>query len=177
VRVTLQEEAVAQAVRRLGWRVYATTQPRAQLSLEQAVLAYREEYVVERGMGRLKGRPLSVAPLYLQDEAHVTGLIRLLVLALRVLTLLEYTVRRQLAIQHDQLTGLYAGNPKRATARPTAEALLRAFQDITLSAVTRGGQTQRHVTPLSCVHQRILELLDFSPSIYASLAADASRPP
>jgi len=177
VRVALNEEAVAKAVQSLGWRVYATTQPTEQLPLEQAILAYREEYLVEHGMGRLKGRPLSLAPMYLQDDDHVTGLIRLLSIALRVLTLLEYTVRRRLAIQHDKLAGIYAGNPKRSTARPTAEAMLEAFKDITLSVVTLGGQTQRHVTPLSSVQQRILELLDFSPSIYSSLAADSSGPP
>lgn len=177
VRVALNEEAVTKAVQSLGWRVYATTQPREQLSLEQAVLAYREEYLVERGMGRLKGKPLSLVPLYLQDDDHVTGLIRLLSIALRVLTLLEYTVRRRLAIEHDQLAGIYAGNPKRSTARPTAEAMLEAFKDITLAVVTLGRQTQRHVTPLSAVQQRILELLDFSPSIYSSLATDSSGPP
>ena len=48
------------AVRRLGWRVYGTNQPAEQLSLEQAVLAYRSEYLVERSLGRLKGRPLSL---------------------------------------------------------------------------------------------------------------------
>ena len=34
-------EAVAAAVRRLGWRLYVTHHPAAPLSLEQAVLAYR----------------------------------------------------------------------------------------------------------------------------------------
>ncbi len=176
VRAAINEEAVAKTVQGLGWRVYAATQPSEQLSLGQAVLAYREEYLVERGMGRLKGRPLSLTPMYLQDDDHVTGLIRLLSIALRVLTLLEYTARRRLAAEHDELAGLYAGNRKRSTARPTAEALLEAFKDITLSVVTLGRQTQRHVTPLSSVQQRILELLGLSPSIYSSLAADSSGP-
>ena len=43
--------------RRLGWRAYATDHPQQALSLEQAVLAYREGYLVERGSGRLKGNP------------------------------------------------------------------------------------------------------------------------
>ena len=45
------------AVRRVGWRVYSTNQPAEQLSLAQAVLAYRNEYLVEQSLGRLKGRP------------------------------------------------------------------------------------------------------------------------
>jgi len=68
---------------RLGWRVYGTNQPGESLSLAQAVLAYRSEYQVERSFGRLKGRPLSLTPMYVQRDDHATGLIRLLSIALR----------------------------------------------------------------------------------------------
>src|SRR5262249_39462368 len=54
----------------LGWRVYVTTQPPEQLSLQESVLAYRNEYLVERAMGRLKGRPLSLTPMYLERDDH-----------------------------------------------------------------------------------------------------------
>jgi transposase len=43
VTVEVDTAAVAAAVRRLGWRVYVTNQPAAQLALEQAILAYRSE--------------------------------------------------------------------------------------------------------------------------------------
>jgi transposase len=55
LHVELDEAAVSAAERRLGWRVYVTNHPPETLSLEQTVLAYREEYLVERGFGRLKG--------------------------------------------------------------------------------------------------------------------------
>ena len=61
VEVRVDEAALESAVQRLGWRIYSTNQPSADLSLAQAVLAYRSEYQVERSLGRLKGRPLSVA--------------------------------------------------------------------------------------------------------------------
>ena len=99
VTVSLNEAAVAAAVRQLGWRVYVTTQPPEQLSLQEAVMAYRSEYLVERAMGRLKGRPLSLTPMYLERDDHATGLIRLLSIGLRVLTLLEFVVRRRLATE------------------------------------------------------------------------------
>jgi len=79
------------------------------------VLAYRDEYLIERGFGRLKGKPLSLTPMYLQNDDHATGLSRLLTSGLRVLTLLEFTVRRRLAAGNEKLAGLYAGNPKRST--------------------------------------------------------------
>src|SRR6266704_3160294 len=169
LHATVDEPEVARAARRLGWRVYVTNHPTTGLSLEQAVLAYREEYLVEHGFGRLKGKPLSLSPMYVQSDQRATGLVRLLSIGLRVLTLLEFQVRQRLVDQQEHLAGLYAGNPKRTTQRPTAEALLGAFQGIHLSLVTLGQQLHRHLTPLSALQQRILSLLDFSSGLYDQL--------
>jgi hypothetical protein len=72
---------------------------------------------------------------------------------------------------------LYAGNPKRTTSRPTAEALLKACQLIHLSVVTLGQQAHRHLTPLSELQQRILCLLNISPALYDRLGAESPKPP
>ena len=127
-------------------------------------------------MGRLKGRPLSLRPMYVQRDDHATGLIRLLSIALRVLTLLEFLVRRQLTVEGATLTGLYAGNPKRATARPTAERLLEAFQEVTLTVIEGMGQVYRHLTALSPLQERILELLGFSSRVYRRLCTVSHEP-
>jgi len=178
VQLTAQvdEAAVAQANRTLGWRVYATTQPIAELSLQQAVLAYREEYLVERGFGRLKGKPLSLTPLYLDSDERVTGLLRVLLIALRVLCLLEFSVRQQLQSKGEKLAGIYPGNPKRATARPTTELMLRAFEGVMLTEVAQADEVRVYLTPLSSVQQRILQLLGLSPEIYLRLAQHSSKP-
>jgi transposase len=88
-----EELAIERAMSQLGWRVYATNVLPEHLTLDQAVEAYRDEYVVERNFSRLKGRPLSLTPLYVQRDDHRVGLVRLLTLALRVITLLEGVVR------------------------------------------------------------------------------------
>jgi transposase len=177
VEVEVDEIALEAATRRLGWRLYATNQGTEQLSLEQAVLAYRNEYQVERSLGRLKGRPLSLTPMYVQRDDHATGLIRFLSIALRVLTLLEFVVRRALKAEGATLAGLYAGNAKRETARPTAERLLEAFQDLTVTIIQSAEQTMGHVTSLNAVQQRILELLGFSADLYTALGAISPEPP
>ena len=176
VQIEGDEQAIHETVRRFGWRVYVTNQPEEILPLEKAVLAYREEYLVERGFGRLKGRSLSLTPMYVQSDERATGLIHLLSIGLRMLTLLEYQARQRLAAEKEKLVGLYAGNPKRATARPTAEAMLKAFKGIDLSSVTTGQQTLYHVTPLSAVHKKILSLLDFPAEIYTRLVDQFSKP-
>lgn len=167
------ETAITRAMSQLGWRVYATNQLMEHLTLEQAVEAYRDEYLVERNFARLKGRPLSLAPLYVQRDDHRVGLVRLLTLALRVLTLLEGVVRQRLSEQKEELAGLFAGNSKRRTAQPTAERLLEAFREVTLTVVSAPGFAQRHVTPLSPLQQQILALFGFSPAVYLGLADDS----
>jgi transposase len=177
VTASVDEEAVGAAVRQLGWRVYATNQSADQLSLEQAVLAYRSEYLIEQDFGRLKGRPLSLTPMYLERDDHATGLIRLLSIGLRVLTLLEFVVRQRLAAAHMGLAGLYAGNPKRTTARPTTERLLKRFQGLTLTIIREGRRQRSHLTPLSRVQRRILALLNFPVDIYTRLCPNSHQPP
>ena len=57
-------------------------------------------------MGRLKGHPLSLTPMDLERDDHATGLIRLWSVGWRVLTLLEFVVRQQLAAARTGLIGL-----------------------------------------------------------------------
>jgi transposase len=174
--VQVNAEALVQAESCLGWHVYVTNQPAAQLSLEQAVVAYREEYLIEGGFGRLKGRPLSVSPLQLTSEQRVKGLLRLLSLGLRLLCLLEYQVRQQLAQQQQALAGLYAGNPKRTTRRPTSEALLKAFKGLHLTALRQHAHTVYHVTPLSILQERIMALLGLPSALYSTLVRHSGEP-
>ncbi|OQA23183.1 MAG: hypothetical protein BWY63_00398 [Chloroflexi bacterium ADurb.Bin360] len=177
VSVAPDIETIAAAIRRLGWRVYGTNCPGEELTLEQAVLAYRAEYLVERNFGRLKGKPLSLTPMYLEDDMRATGLIRLLSIGLRVLTLLEYRARERLHERGEKLSGVYAGNPTRATEQPTAEMILRCFKDIFLTFVTVGEQTYQHLTPLSELQHKLLALLDFPSEIYTRLTAHSANPP
>jgi transposase len=177
VKAVVDRQAVATAIGRLGWRVYATNAPAEQLSLAQAVLAYRSQYLVESDIGRLKGHPLSLTPRYLERDDHATGLIRLLSIGLRVLTLLEFVVRQRLAADRTVLAGVYTGNPKRATARPTTERLLNRFKGLTLTIIREGRRRRYHLTPLSRVQRRILTLLTFPLDIYMRLCPDSHKPP
>ena len=176
-RITLLWEvdcpAVETAKALLGWRVFVSNASPERLSLSGAVLLYREEYRIEHGFARLKGHPLSLSPVYVQREDHAKGLIRLLALGLRILTLLEFVVRRRLAEDPQPLLGLYAGNPKRATLMPTAERLLEAFKEITLLSLPHSGHNVRYLTPLTPLQQRILELAGVSTELYTRLCADS----
>ena len=85
------------------------------------MLTYRNEWLVEHGFHRLKGVPLSLNPLFVQSDDQVVGLTNLLSLAVRMLTLIEFVVRRNLKQNHEKLTGLIENNPKKGIDNPTTE--------------------------------------------------------
>jgi len=175
--VTRQTGAIAQAEARMGWRVYVSNQTVEHLSLELAVVAYREEYLIERGFQRLKGAPLSLRPWYVSRADHATGLLRLLSLGLRVLTVLEHGIRQQVQQAGQPMAGLYADQPKRTTMRPTAEAVLRAFRHVTLTVIRVPGQCMQHLTPLSALQHQLLALARMEATCYGRLNAHSVEPP
>ena len=175
VEARMDQAALEQAVRRLGWRVYATNHDQETMSLKQVVAAYRSEYLVEQGIRRLKGRSLSLTPLYLKCEQRIVGLIFLLSIALRMLVLMQFVARENLQREGTTLKGIYPGQPGRQTTRPTTEMLLHVFRGITLSRITINGETYEHLTPLNPVQERIVELIGISLEAFSRLAPQLSK--
>jgi transposase len=168
VQVERNQEAIEWAMFKAGWRIYLTNAPQEQLSLTEAVLAYRDQYIEENIFRRLKGKMLSITPLYVQRDDHAQGLFHLLSLASRLLALGDYTARQALTEQQAELSGIYPGNPKRATPRPTMERMLEVFDNINLSIVHLAEQTLCQVTPLTAVQKRILSLLGLPTTLYTN---------
>jgi transposase len=175
VVVQRQEEAIAQAKRELGWHVYGTNQ--LDMGLAGVVWGYRGQYRIEDDWSRLKGRSLGLTPLYLQEEGRIAGLVLLLSVALRVLTLLEWVVRGRLRRDGSTLQEVYAGQAGRKTARPSAELLLAVLQTISISVVEVAGQVCVLLSPLSEVQQRLLDLWDLPPHLYEDVILHFPKPP
>lgn len=174
IAARLDPAAVAGAKQRLGWRVYATNQPA--VSLTVVIQAYRGQYVIEGQFGRFKGRSLSLTPLFLQSDRRVVGLIRLLSLALRVLTLVEFTVRRALAQAGESMAGLYPWQANRTTATPTAELILRAFRGVSLTVIEVAGRVRAFLSPMSHLQERLLELLGWYTDLYERVVEHFQEP-
>jgi transposase len=175
IDVCRAETRIQEKKREMGWQVYGTNA--LTMTLAQAVWAYRGQYRIEDDWSRLKGRSLGLTPLYLQDEERIQGLVYLLSLALRTLTLLEWVVRERLQNEGAKLQGIYAGQPGRQTARPSAELLLRVMKTISVSVVEVNGQTHAMLSPLSEVQTRLLELWGLPPDLYEKVARGFPEPP
>jgi transposase len=175
IDVRREEARIEEKKREMGWQVYATNA--AGMALAQVVWAYRGQYRIEDDWSRLKGRPLGLVPMYLTDERRMQGLVYLLSLALRLLSLLEWVVRERLREDGAKLQGVYAGQPGRKTDRPSAELLLGAMKTISVSVVEAHGQLHALLSPLTEVQKRLLDLWDLPVDLYEKVASGFPRPP
>jgi len=167
--VIRDDEQIAEVKERFGWKAFVTSATQAQLSLSQAVGTIRDEYRVERIFNRLKNR-LNIAPIFVKRNEQITGLTYLLTLGVRILTLLEFVVRRSLHQEAAQLPSLHLENHQKTTDKPTAERLLKAFSNLSLTIIkNRAGEIRRHLTPLSDLQLEILTRLDIDKSLYLNL--------
>jgi len=174
VAVSPQEEAIAQAQQAMGWQVYATNH--LELGLAAVVWGYRGQYRIEDDWARLKGQPLSLTPMYLQEESRMQGLVLLLSLAVRLLTLLEGVVRKKLRASGQTLKGIYPGQPGRQSRTPSAELLLKVFAGISLMVVEVAGRVTTHISCLSPVQERLLALWDLPAELFHRLTLHCLQP-
>lgn len=163
------EKAISEFEQCAGWRAYGTNAPEQRMSLQDAVEKYAGQWQPERGFHRLKGGLLRVAPIFLRTERHIRGLLLIVSMVVRLLTLVEFVTRRNLAAAKATLSGLYAGLPKKATARPTVESLLQQFEGITLLSVRAGKQVHRQFQGLTVQHKEILKYMGLPVSVYTAL--------
>jgi transposase len=176
-QVSRNEAAIEEKQKRLGWRAFVTNASEPRLSLEGSVLTYREGGGLERPFHELKGAPLGIRPLFVKLETQIVGLTRLLLIALRVLTLMEIVLRGNLAASGEKLPGMHEGQKNKLEGKPTGKRMLRAIAGLqmTLSLIQVGLQQCWYLPPLPTLLARVLALLGLSPSLYTNLTDSSSR--
>ncbi len=93
LNIDRQNLAIDEAEQLAGWRLYVTNASIIRLSLTQAIVYYRDQWIVEKGFHRFKRGQLPALPIYFQNQDRIVGLMFLLTLALRVFTLIEFVIR------------------------------------------------------------------------------------
>jgi hypothetical protein len=84
---------------------------------------------------------------------------------------MEFALRRSLRNDHATLPGLHPENKTQMTDTPTAERILQAFADVSLTIIKQatGEGILRQLTPLSGVQETILHCLGLGTSLYRQL--------
>jgi len=173
VRITSvkrQKAAIAAYCKRLGWRAQLTNAPLT-IALNQCVNLYRANWRGERNYHRFKSEPIGLDPIYVHNDDQIIGLTRLLTLAARAESIIEWEVERGLKKEEKVMKGLYAGQPQKATATPTAVAMLEAISrsEITLTQLESDGQTNWYLTLLPDLLLDVLRYLHLPLTLYTGL--------
>jgi len=176
-QVSRNNEQIEQKHRRMGWRALVNNAPEERLTLAASVLTYREGGSLERPFHQIKDKPLGIRPLFVKLPEQVLGLTRLLLIALRVLTLMEIVLRGKMAASGEKLEGMHEGQKNKKEGKPTAKRMLKAVSrlEMTLSLIEMGEKQWWYMPALPHLLVRILDLLGLSTSLYTNLANPCSR--
>src|SRR5712692_9237806 len=101
---------------------------------------------------------------------HIRGLLCLLSIAVRALTLIRYTVSQSLQQADETLKGISPAYPHVKTNSPSAAMILAAFASITLAFVQHADQYFVHVSSLNHIQCRLLALLHLPADLYQRIA-------
>ena len=167
-----REAAAIEARRqRLGWRVQVTNSLKKRLSLLASVLSYRSGWSLERDFHLLKDNPLGIRPLFVKSDAQIGGLVRLMTLALRMLSVVEMQGRHGVAATGHKAKGYYSGQPGRQTESPSGQRLLETVtrQQLTLYGTKTRTGTEWQLATLPAIVRQLLGFLGLGETLYTRL--------
>jgi transposase len=154
-------ETIAQSSRFDGIVLLCTNIPAERLSPGEVMKKYKEQVSVEQTFDFIKS-PVQIRPLWLHSPQRLAGLTLLIMLAVLIAMLIEHRVREHIANHKKLLKGLMPEN--RDNPYPTAEKLLKAFQDYTI-VVTQfaNGRHEVHYPKPRPIQRQILDILSNLP--------------
>jgi len=162
----IDDKSYAYAKNIAGWKVFVTNKPVDELSLEQVILTYRNQWIVEDIFSRIKGKQISLDPMQLSRDDHIEGLIKFLTIVVRVQILIEVKIADKILKRKQGVTGLYYYQKKRVMNRPTIASIVKAMEGINLIISKKGDDVEIFVTDLSSIQKEILELIGYGQKIY-----------
>ena len=170
VAINLNKQAIEAHKSILGWRVYATNAPKELLDTTKVIEAYKDEYKVEYRFNQLLNKTTALMPIFLQKDDRIKALVRMLMIAIKIMSIIQFKAREALKKTQTQVNELFPGNPGRKTNQPTAEMILRAFLNISLVIIhLNDGKMHIEVSKLSKSQIYLLKILGLDASIYEDI--------
>ena len=74
---------------------------------------------------------MGIRPLFVKRDEQIKGLTRLLLIALRVMTLIEIVVRAKLEKKNEKLDGLHPGQKKQERRQADGEEVIGGHRKVT----------------------------------------------
>jgi transposase len=157
VKLDFDETAFAKAFSQCGYYPLLTNKPSHQLSIEEAMLAHKNQYKCEHTFRRAKG-PYSIEPIYLHTPERIESFLFLFKIALQILVLIERTARKNIDNRDRGLDGFMPN--KKDVRNPRSEFMLKEFEDIVQGKMQMpDGKHYGFVSQLNELQKDILSIL------------------
>lgn len=158
VHYEFDTNAFENSLSQCGYYPLLTNKPSGQLSIEEAMLAHKNQYKCEHTFRRAKG-PYSIEPIYLHTPERIEAFLFLFKTALQMLILFERTARNNIDNRDRGLDGFM---PNRKDVRnPRSEFILKEFEDIVQGKMQLpDGNSYGFVSELNELQKDILTILD-----------------
>lgn len=157
--VTLAESPndIQQAIKKAGCFVIGTNVlDTEELSTEDLLKTYKDQYKVERGFRYLKNPVCMARAVYLKKQSRIVALGFIMLINLLIYSAIEYAARRALK-EHDETV---LNQLKKPTQQPTARWLFELFEDVVIITVYQAGkELMKKVVNLRDELKKLLRLL------------------
>ena len=164
VELVFNESAFENALYRCGYYPLITNKPREDLSVQQAMMAHKNQYKSEHTNRRAKSN-YSLEPIYLQTPERIEALLLLFKVTLQVIVLVERTARKNIN-QRDRGLDDFMPN-KKDVRKPRTEYLLKEFEYIVKGEmVLPDEQPYGFVSELNTLQKDILSILEVPKDCY-----------
>lgn len=165
LQLLLNEKAVEDARYRAGYYPLVTNKPAEALSIQEAMIAHKNQYKVEHTYRRSKTN-LSLEPIYLQTPERIEAYLFLFKIALQIIVLMERTARNNIRSRNQGLDDFMPN--KKDYRTPKAEYLLQKFEHVVSGQVPLpDGKSYGFVSELSKLQNDILDILGVPAKCYS----------
>ena len=165
LQVHLNEKAVEDARYRAGYYPLVTNKPVEDLSIQEAMIAHKNQYKVEHTYRRSKTN-LDLEPIYLQTPERIEAYLFLFKIALQIIVLIERTARNNIRTRDKGLDDFMPN--KKDYRTPKAEYLLQKFEHVVTGRMPLSdGKIYGFVSELTKLQNDILDVLEVPAECYS----------
>jgi len=165
IELQFDQAAFDTELARCGYYPLLTNKPKHALSIEEAMLAHKNQYKCEHINRRAKSS-LNIEPIYLQTPERIEAMLFLFKIALQMVVLIERTARANI---ENRDRGLDDFMPNKKDVRnPSTEYMLAEFQYIVSGKIPiPGGKISGFVSELNPLQKTILHILEVPLECYS----------
>jgi len=165
VEFQLDQTALDEELARCGYYPLITNKPEDALSIEEAMLAHKNQYKSEHVNRRAKSS-LNLEPIYLQTPNRIEAMLFLFKIALQIVVLVERTARDNIENRDKGLDNFMPN--KKDVRNPRTEYMLSEFQYLVSGKVPiPGGEVSGFVSKLNPLQKDILRILEIPFECYS----------